>query len=218
MSLQIPLSASAVSDDNVINSSASSAFTTGTDTSPIPNGTDDNPLTPATSTISPPDPSWRSNYQLDSAPDVEATYIPEEALKDIPGVSYALELFLSSHMLESEDYCHKMDETKCVVVLFLHAIYNIFIYRERLYFATGYGLIQCVKGLMSYEDEVCTFSPHEGVGQLTFRFRTFWQALITQNMAITSPTNIARSRPSLVLVWLATSFPISALASITSEE
>lgn len=25
--------------------------------------------------------------------------------------------------------------------------------RERLYFATGYGLIQCVKGLMSYEDE-----------------------------------------------------------------
>lgn len=26
--------------------------------------------------------------------------------------------------------------------------------RERLYFATGYGLIQCVKGLMSYEDEV----------------------------------------------------------------
>ncbi len=27
--------------------------------------------------------------------------------------------------------------------------------RERLYFATGYGLIQCVKGLMSFEDEVC---------------------------------------------------------------
>ena len=26
--------------------------------------------------------------------------------------------------------------------------------RERLYFASGYGLIQCVKGLMSYEDEV----------------------------------------------------------------
>ena len=26
---------------------------------------------------------------------------------------------------------------------------------ERLYFATGYGLIQCVKGLMSFEDEVC---------------------------------------------------------------
>lgn len=25
---------------------------------------------------------------------------------------------------------------------------------ERLYFATGYGLIQCVKGLMSFEDDV----------------------------------------------------------------
>src|SRR5882757_10576253 len=30
--------------------------------------------------------------------------------------------------------------------------------RQRLYFATGYGLIQCVKGLMSFEDKVrfCT--------------------------------------------------------------
>ena len=26
--------------------------------------------------------------------------------------------------------------------------------RERLYFATGFGLIQCVKALMSYEDDV----------------------------------------------------------------
>lgn len=26
--------------------------------------------------------------------------------------------------------------------------------RERVYVATGFGLIQCVKGLMSFEDEV----------------------------------------------------------------
>ena len=26
--------------------------------------------------------------------------------------------------------------------------------RERLYFAAGFGLIQCVKALMSYEDDV----------------------------------------------------------------
>jgi hypothetical protein len=26
--------------------------------------------------------------------------------------------------------------------------------RERMYFATGFGLIQCVKALMSYEDDV----------------------------------------------------------------
>lgn len=31
---------------------------------------------------------------------------------------------------------------------------DVFILRERLYFATGFSLIQCVKGLMSYEDEV----------------------------------------------------------------
>lgn len=31
-------------------------------------------------------------------------------------------------------------------------------HRERLYYATGFGLVQCVKALMSYEDEV-TLSP-----------------------------------------------------------
>ncbi|KAF5353270.1 hypothetical protein D9756_007772 [Leucocoprinus leucothites] len=108
------------------------------------NETDDVLLTPATSSISPADtkqtdtntPSWKPNYDLHSPPDVIRPYEPDEALEDIPGVSYALEVFLSSHMLESEDYCNKMDEIK-----------------ERLYFATGFGLIQCVKGLMSYEDE-----------------------------------------------------------------
>ncbi|KAI5827074.1 hypothetical protein K523DRAFT_392413 [Schizophyllum commune Tattone D] len=39
-------------------------------------------------------------------------------------------------MIECEEYCHASDLRK-----------------ERLYFATGYGLIQCVKALMSYEDE-----------------------------------------------------------------
>jgi hypothetical protein len=35
-----------------------------------------------------------------------------DALADIPGISYALDLFLASHMLESEDYCNKSDEHK----------------------------------------------------------------------------------------------------------
>jgi hypothetical protein len=30
----------------------------------------------------------------------------------------------------------------------------ILFFRERMYFATGFGLIQCVKALMSYEDDV----------------------------------------------------------------
>ncbi|KXN89075.1 Tetratricopeptide repeat protein 39B [Leucoagaricus sp. SymC.cos] len=130
MSLPVPSSPSSVSDD-----STPSSLTPRTGA----NGTEDPPLTPATSNVSPADSvtsSWKPNYDLHSPPDVTRPYKAEEALGDLPGVSYALEVFLSSHMLESEEYCHKMDVTK-----------------ERLYFATGYGLIQCVKGLMSYEDE-----------------------------------------------------------------
>ncbi|KAK7026799.1 hypothetical protein VNI00_015457 [Paramarasmius palmivorus] len=97
--------------------------------------------TPATSTTS-EEPKVESNerpsYQsiFDGPPHVKEPYTPVEALDDIPGVSYALEMFLASHMVECEEYCDKSDEKK-----------------ERLYFATGYGLIQCVKGLMSYGDE-----------------------------------------------------------------
>ena len=60
------------------------------------------------------------------------------ALSDIPAVTYALDLFLQSKMLESEAYLKEQDKDM-----------------ERLYIATGFGLIQCVKGLMSYEDAVC---------------------------------------------------------------
>ncbi|KAI0049076.1 hypothetical protein FA95DRAFT_1489914 [Auriscalpium vulgare] len=73
-------------------------------------------------TVSPPSTKW--------------PYTPNTALDDIPGVSYALDLFLKSLMVECEDYCHASDPKK-----------------QRLYFATGFGLIQCVKALMSYEDE-----------------------------------------------------------------
>ncbi|KAI0365839.1 hypothetical protein BV20DRAFT_972565 [Pilatotrama ljubarskyi] len=64
------------------------------------------------------------------------SYSPAKALEDIDGITYALHLFLGSHMVESEDYCRQYDPKM-----------------ERLYFATGFGLIQCVKGLMSFEDE-----------------------------------------------------------------
>lgn len=63
-------------------------------------------------------------------------YSPEKALEDLPGTCYALHLFIASHMVESEQYCHRIDPSK-----------------ERLYYATGYGLIQVVKSLMSFEDE-----------------------------------------------------------------
>lgn len=36
----------------------------------------------------------------------------KDALGDIPGLRYALDLFLSSHMVESENFCREMDPTK----------------------------------------------------------------------------------------------------------
>ncbi|KAI0032001.1 hypothetical protein K488DRAFT_50862 [Vararia minispora EC-137] len=69
-------------------------------------------------------------------PPVKAGYSHQDALEDLPCVQYALETFLQSKMVECEEYMHNGDPKK-----------------ERLYFATGYGLIQCVKALMSYDDE-----------------------------------------------------------------
>ncbi|KAI0776542.1 hypothetical protein BD413DRAFT_520457 [Trametes elegans] len=36
-------------------------------------------------------------------------YSPSNALEDIGAVTYALHLFLGSHMVESEDFCRKYD-------------------------------------------------------------------------------------------------------------
>ncbi|KAH9926631.1 uncharacterized protein BXZ73DRAFT_49303 [Epithele typhae] len=64
-------------------------------------------------------------------------YTAETALQpDIAAVTYGIHVFLASHMVESEAYCCEYDPKM-----------------ERLYVATGFGLIQCVKGLMSFEDE-----------------------------------------------------------------
>jgi hypothetical protein len=95
-------------------------------------------------------------------------YSRSAALDDIPGIAYALETFLKSQMMESEEYCHRNDPKKCVFrcdrlmprparhsCLGLYRLkHSSFFFRERLYFAAGFGLIQCVKALMSYEDDV----------------------------------------------------------------
>ncbi|KAJ7506158.1 hypothetical protein B0H11DRAFT_2186288 [Mycena galericulata] len=78
--------------------------------------------------------SYRSIHT--APPPVKSPYKPADALEDLPCVTYALDLFLASKMHEAEDYMNESDKKK-----------------QRLYFATGYGLIQCVKGLMSYADE-----------------------------------------------------------------
>ncbi|KAG1895793.1 uncharacterized protein F5891DRAFT_1056964 [Suillus fuscotomentosus] len=71
-----------------------------------------------------------------SPPPVNNSYDPTNALDDIPGLHWALHEFLQSRMHESERFCEQSDPEK-----------------QRLYFATGFGLIQCVKGLMSFEDK-----------------------------------------------------------------
>jgi hypothetical protein len=62
-----------------------------------------------------------------SPPAVKVPYDPREALDDIPGVSYALEQFLASRMVESEEYCHKMDETKFVHILWASSVWLTFV-------------------------------------------------------------------------------------------
>jgi hypothetical protein len=52
--------------------------------------------------------SWDSPFT--QAPGVKHPYRPEEALEDIPGLQHALQLFLESRMMESEEYCRRMDE------------------------------------------------------------------------------------------------------------
>lgn len=92
-------------------------------------GPDEIGKTPATSSdassVEEAGASWKSNHNSELPPTVERPYTPDEALGDIPGVAYALERFLSSHMLESEEYCHKMDEPKCVITPFQPSVFNL---------------------------------------------------------------------------------------------
>lgn len=83
---------------------------------PIQNGTPISPLTSATlpnGNAPSANLDWKPRYP--NPPAVKEPYDPREALYDIQGVSYALEQFLASHMVESEEYCHRMDEPKFIL-------------------------------------------------------------------------------------------------------
>lgn len=56
--------------------------------------------------------SWISEPKVAKKP-----YSQDKALDDLDGIAYALHLFLASHMIECEDFCHKNDPQKCVVPL-----------------------------------------------------------------------------------------------------
>ena len=58
-----------------------------------------------------PPPAW-----IQEPPLPKGAYVQQRALDDIPGIAYALHIFLASHMLESEEYCNKSDPKKYVNV------------------------------------------------------------------------------------------------------
>ncbi len=82
--------------------SASATGTPYTDLTSLPSDVSKLSLSPAKKTplTEPPAPSWPYSHCV--------------ALGDIPGVAYALDTFLKSRMVESEEYCHRIDPRKCV--------------------------------------------------------------------------------------------------------
>jgi len=94
------------------------------------------PLTPAESTV-------LERYEAMRAAHKErGPYDPERALDDLRDCKLAMDLFLSSRMIESEALLREGDPKM-----------------ERLYLTTGYALIEAVKALMSFEDKV-SILPH----------------------------------------------------------
>ena len=45
---------------------------------------------------------------------MEGKYTKDRGLEDLPGVKHALDLFLSSHMIEAEEFCRESDPKMCV--------------------------------------------------------------------------------------------------------
>lgn len=59
-------------------------------------------------------PAAKKAALLEEGPGVTWPYSQDVALNDIPGIAFALDTFLKSHMVESEEYCHRKDPRKCV--------------------------------------------------------------------------------------------------------
>jgi len=96
-----------------LSASAASAGTTHTDLTSLPSDVSKLSLGLARKPpLTEPEPSA-----------VSWPYSHSAALDDIPGIAYALDTFLKSQMVESEEYCHRNDPQKCVavaVVIMMH--------------------------------------------------------------------------------------------------
>ena len=84
------------------------------------------------------EPTVLQRYEAMRAANKErGPYNPDMALDDVNDCKLAMDLFLSSKMIESETLLREGDPKM-----------------ERLYLTTGYALIEAVKALMSFEDKV----------------------------------------------------------------
>ena len=84
------------------------------------------------------EPTLLQRYEAMRAANKErGPYNPDRALDDLDDCKLALDLFLTSKMIESETLLREGDPKM-----------------ERLYLTTGYALIEAVKALMSFEDKV----------------------------------------------------------------
>jgi hypothetical protein len=54
------------------------------------------------------------NGPWNKPPAVKSPYDPQNACDDLPSITYALNLFLDSYMVESEEYCNEVDPEKYV--------------------------------------------------------------------------------------------------------
>lgn len=66
--------------------------------------------------LGPPAAANKKPPPLEEGPAVTWPYSQSVALNDIPGIAYALDTFLKSLMVESEEYCHRVDPRKCVAI------------------------------------------------------------------------------------------------------
>ena len=89
------------------------------------------PCLPHSSTVTlhmKPSNEWKESCtpicSIPLEPPVKSPYNPVDALDDIPGIRHALDLFLSSQMVESENYCKKNDEDKLSSIPFFLAYYS----------------------------------------------------------------------------------------------
>ncbi|KAG8909024.1 hypothetical protein FRB99_000127 [Tulasnella sp. 403] len=121
-------------------STSSSSLSTKTTTNGLTQSPSSTSVTTPTTPANPTTPgSGENGFHFTRAelktPPPSDTYHHSQALDDLPFIRNILHMFLAGRMLEAEEQCNKSDPKA-----------------ERLYTSSGWGIIQALKGLMSFEE------------------------------------------------------------------